>query len=84
MRGSIRTGGRALPGGDGLRRAIRESTRDMTVFIVSQRVSSIRQADAILVLDDAHLAGVGTHEALMRDCAVYREIALSQEKEAKA
>lgn len=56
----------------------------MTVFIVSQRVSSIRQADAILVLDDAHLAGVGTHEALMRDCAVYREIALSQEKEAKA
>lgn len=67
-----------------LRRAIRESTRDMTVFIVSQRVSSIRQADAILVLDDAHLAGVGTHEALMRDCAVYREIALSQEKEAKA
>ena len=67
-----------------LRRAIRENTRDMTVFIVSQRVSSIRQADAILVLDDAHLAGVGTHEALMRDCAVYREIALSQEKEAKA
>ena len=67
-----------------LRRAIRENTRDMTVFIVSQRVSSIRQADAILVLDDARLAGVGTHEALMRDCAVYREIALSQEKEAKA
>ena len=67
-----------------LRKALARLPWKPTVVLISQRVSSIRQADAILVLDDAHLAGVGTHEALMRDCAVYREIALSQEKEAKA
>lgn len=61
-----------------LRRAIRSETNGMTVFIVSQRATSIRQADKILVLDDGELAGVGTHEELLEHCQVYREICLSQ------
>ena len=61
-----------------LRRAIREKTGDMTVFIVSQRVSAIQSADCILVLDDGHLAGMGTHKELLSSCEVYREICLSQ------
>ena len=50
----------------------------MTVFIVSQRASSIRQADRILVLDDGKLVGNGTHAFLFDTCEVYREICLSQ------
>lgn len=61
-----------------LRKAIRENTKDMTVFIVSQRASSIRNADRILVLDDGRLAGSGTHRELLKTCDVYREICLSQ------
>ena len=61
-----------------LRHAIRTQTEGMTVFIVSQRATSIKQADKILVLDDGELAGVGTHQELMKSCEVYREICLSQ------
>lgn len=61
-----------------LRRAIKESTGDMTVFIVSQRVATIKNADAILVLDDGRMAGMGGHRELLRSCQVYREICLSQ------
>ena len=61
-----------------LRHAIHEQTKGMTVFIVSQRATSIKQADKILVLDDGKLAGVGTHKELMESCEVYREICLSQ------
>ena len=61
-----------------LRHAIHEQTKGMTVFIVSQRATSIKQADKILVLDDGALAGVGTHKELMESCQVYREICLSQ------
>lgn len=61
-----------------LRRAIAEQTKKMTVFLVSQRVSTIRQADRILVLDDGELAGIGTHAKLYQECGVYREICLSQ------
>lgn len=61
-----------------LRHAIRTKTEGMTVFIVSQRATSIKQADKILVLDDGELAGVGTHKELMETCEVYREICLSQ------
>lgn len=61
-----------------LRRAIKKETGEMTVFLVSQRASSVRQADKILVLDDGELAGVGTHEQLFKSCQVYREICLSQ------
>ena len=61
-----------------LRRAIKEQTDNMTVFIVSQRATSIKQADKILVLDDGELVGVGTHSELLKNCEVYREICLSQ------
>lgn len=61
-----------------LRRAIKESTRDMTVFIVSQRAASIRRADRILVLDEGRIVGQGTHKELLKSCGVYREICLSQ------
>ena len=62
-----------------LRKAIAARTEGMTVFIVSQRVSSIRHADKILVLDDGVLAGIGTHEQLLQGCELYREICQSQQ-----
>ena len=61
-----------------LRKAIRKGTEDMTVFIVSQRATTIKQADLILVLDEGTLAGMGTHRELLNSCDVYREICLSQ------
>ena len=61
-----------------LRQAIKEDTEDMTVFLVSQRAATIKNADRILVLDDGHLAGIGTHKELFLSCQVYREICLSQ------
>ncbi|MBR1422769.1 MAG: ABC transporter ATP-binding protein [Ruminococcus sp.] len=69
-----------------LRRAIARETEGLTVFIVSQRVSSIRRADKIVVLDDGRIAGIGTHGELVTSCEVYREICNSQlsEKEAKS
>ena len=66
-----------------LRRALAALPEKMTVFIVSQRTSSVRQADQILVLDDGRLAGRGTHEALLESCGVYREIYASQFPEEK-
>lgn len=57
-----------------LRKAIAENTDKMTVFIVSQRVSSVMQADQIIVLDDGKMAGIGTHQELLRTCSVYQEI----------
>ncbi|MDO4329388.1 MAG: ABC transporter ATP-binding protein [Lachnospiraceae bacterium] len=61
-----------------LRKAIQESTGDMTVFLVSQRAATIKNADQILVLDDGKLAGKGTHKELLNSCQLYREICLSQ------
>lgn len=61
-----------------LRQAIKEKTKGMTVFLVSQRAASIRQADRILVLDDGRLVGSGTHLELLENCPVYEEICLSQ------
>lgn len=61
-----------------LRKAIRETTGKTTVFLVSQRVATIKNADQILVLDDGRLAGIGTHKALLNSCGVYREICESQ------
>lgn len=68
-----------------LRKAIREMKEQPTVFIVSQRSSSIQYADQILVLDDGELAGAGTHRELLENCPAYQEIYYSQfpkEKEA--
>lgn len=61
-----------------LRKAIREMKNPPTVFIVSQRAASVLQADKILVLEDGRIAGMGTHEELLSDCEVYREIYYSQ------
>lgn len=61
-----------------LRKAIKENTNHMTVFLVSQRVSTIRNADHILVLDDGELVGIGTHKQLLKENSVYQEICASQ------
>ena len=61
-----------------LRKAIAEKTDGITVFIVSQRISSIKNADKIIVLDDGKIAGIGTHMQLYKTCSVYKEICLSQ------
>ena len=61
-----------------LRRAIAAKTGGMTVFIVSQRATSIKNADQILVLDDGRQAGLGTHEELLKNCRIYHEICMSQ------
>lgn len=67
-----------------LRAAIHRETKGATVFIVSQRASTIRRADKIVVLDDGHVAGIGKHEELYETCPVYREICLSQLSESEA
>ncbi|GGY21091.1 ABC transporter ATP-binding protein [Streptomyces tanashiensis] len=67
-----------------LRTALREETADATVVIVAQRVSTIRQADRIVVLDHGRTVGTGTHTSLMRDNPTYREIVLSQLTEEEA
>jgi len=61
-----------------LRAALKEEIRESTVLIVSQRVSTIMDADQIIVLEDGHIAGIGTHRVLMRTCEVYYEIVSSQ------
>ncbi len=61
-----------------LRNALRSAAVESTVFLVSQRVSSVREADQILVLDEGKLVGAGTHQELFHGCSVYREICLSQ------
>lgn len=61
-----------------LRGAIRENTTDATVFIVSQRASTVRHSDKIIVLDDGVMVGIGKHDELIKSCDVYKEICLSQ------
>jgi len=63
-----------------IRASFREHLNGTTVFIIAQRVSSVRDADRILVLDAGRLAGIGTHEELMADNAIYQEIVQSQQK----
>lgn len=61
-----------------LRKALKESTKDATTIIVAQRISTILNEDQIIVLDEGHMAGIGTHKELMKNCEVYRQIAMSQ------
>lgn len=61
-----------------LRKSIKEMKNQPTVFIVSQRAASIQYAEQIIVLDDGAMAGIGTHEELLKDCPVYQEIYYSQ------
>lgn len=67
-----------------LRKAIAKDTQNMTVLIVSQRATSIRHADKIIVLDDGEAVGIGTHSELLESCPVYREIVMSQESKGGA
>ena len=67
-----------------LRKAIKNMRGNTTVFIVSQRASTVRYADKIVVLDDGRIAGIGTHDELMDGCQVYREIFESQYKKEEA
>jgi len=62
-----------------LRAALKPITRDATVIVVAQRVSSVVDADQIIVLDDGAVVGAGTHEELLESCATYQEIVASQE-----
>ena len=66
-----------------LRSGLTKELSDCTKIIVAQRVSTIRYADKILVLDDGRVVGDGIHEDLLRNCPVYREIAMSQLSEAE-
>ena len=61
-----------------LRRSLKEMPGETTVFIVSQRASSLMHADMIIVLDDGNVAGMGTHEELLKTCEIYQEIYYSQ------
>lgn len=66
-----------------LRKALSEKLGDSTVLIVAQRISTIINAEKIIVLDDGKIAGIGTHKELMENCDVYRQIAYSQLSEAE-
>ncbi|MFC3746380.1 ABC transporter ATP-binding protein [Paenibacillus sp. GCM10012306] len=61
-----------------LRKELKEYSREMTVLVVSQRVSTVRQSDKIIVFEEGRIAGIGSHEELMEGCAEYKEICLSQ------
>ena len=67
-----------------LRKALAKETEETAVLIIAQRVSTIQHADQIIVLHEGAMAGIGTHEELMENCTVYREIVESQTKEAQA
>lgn len=61
-----------------LRKELKSKTKDATVLIVAQRISTILHADQIVVLDEGKVVGIGTHDELMKNCEVYKQIALSQ------
>ena len=66
-----------------LRKALKKRTKDSTVIIVAQRISTIMGAEQIIVLDDGKMAGIGTHRELLKNCEVYQQIAASQLSEAE-
>ena len=61
-----------------LRKNLKTYLKDSTVFIVAQRIGTIKDADKILVLDNGNCVGIGTHQELLKTCKVYQEIAESQ------
>ena len=61
-----------------LRNALKKDCKDATKIIVAQRIGTIRDADKIIVLDEGEMVGIGTHDELMQNCEVYRQIAYSQ------
>lgn len=61
-----------------LRKALKENTKDMTVFIISQRATALKNCDKIIVLDNGKLVGIGTHNELLLSCNIYKEICSSQ------
>lgn len=61
-----------------LRKELNKNTKDSTILIVAQRISTVMKADQIIVLENGSIVGIGTHEELMKNCDVYKEIALSQ------
>ena len=63
-----------------IRQSFREHLKDTTVFIIAQRVSSVSDADKILVMEAGRLAAIGTHDELMQTSEIYREIVESQQK----
>ena len=66
-----------------LRKALRKRTKDSTVLIVAQRISTILNAEQIIVLDEGRIAGMGPHSELLENCEVYRQIAASQLSESE-
>ena len=66
-----------------LRKALAKETKDAAVLIIAQRVSTIQHADQIIVLDEGRMAGIGTHDELLQNCPVYREIYESQTKDSQ-
>ena len=61
-----------------IRRALRSKMKEATVILISHRITTLMEADQILVLDDGKLVGKGTHEELLKNCNVYKEICMSQ------
>ena len=61
-----------------LRSELRKETEGATILIVAQRIGTVKDADQIIVLDEGRMAGIGTHEELLKTCEVYRQIAYSQ------
>ena len=61
-----------------VRKALKEQLNDRTVIIVAQRIGTIKNADKILVLHDGEIVGLGSHKELLKNCSIYKEIALSQ------
>ena len=64
-----------------LRKELKKYTEDATTLIVAQRIGTIMNADKIIVLDKGECVGIGTHKELLKNCMVYKEIALSQLRE---
>ena len=66
-----------------IRKALREHHKDITTLVIAQRITSVMDADKIIVLDDGRINGIGTHDELMKTNEIYREVYESQQKGAE-